>query len=351
MSVDLSGTRDGIPERFVPGEMRGHLIEAEHLARYRWAGMLISGGRVLDAGCGLAYGTSMLARSGASEVIGVDSAVPVLDAVRADMPDNVTLEAGDIRDLPHDDGSFDAVVCFEVLEHLDDPGAALDELARVLAPQGLLVASSPNRNVYPPTNPHHHHEFLPQELAEEVGSRFSNVRLVRQHDYISSAILTDEAFTASGEMPLGELRVYKSMEGSVDREAFTLALASDGPLPDPPMVQIVTDTVELNEVFHLYREQEELLQRQLQYIHELEERLRDERDIQSRLIEAEQNATGTAQLEEARMEIAHLTARLEGTKRLLDEVLASPSWRLTAPLRALKRRFEDATSGASGPHA
>jgi hypothetical protein len=107
------------------------------------------------------------------------------------------------------------------------------------------------------------------------------------------------------------------------------------------MLQIVTDTVELTEVFHFYQGQEDALQRQRQYIHELEERLKDQRDTQLRLIESEQNATGTAQLEEARREIAHLTARLDGTKRLLDEVLSSPSWRLTAPLRTLKRWVEE----------
>src|SRR5262249_42781420 len=162
--------------------MRGYLIEAEHLARYKWAATIISGGRVLDAGCGVAYGTSMMARSGASQVIGVDIAEAVLDAVRPDMPDNVRLEAGDVRDLQYGDGTFDAVVCFECIEHLVDPGLALDEFARVLAPDGLLLVSSPNRDVHPPINPHHHHEFLPPELAAEVGSRFKSVRLVRQQD-------------------------------------------------------------------------------------------------------------------------------------------------------------------------
>lgn len=46
-----------------------------------------------------------------------------------------------------------------------------------------------------------------------------------------------------------------------------------------------------------------------------------------------------AQLEGARQEIADLASRLDGTRRILEDVLRSPSWRLTAPLRALKHRI------------
>jgi 2-polyprenyl-3-methyl-5-hydroxy-6-metoxy-1,4-benzoquinol methylase len=340
MSLDLSGTRERVSERFVPDQMRGHLIEAEHLVRYKWASALVSAARVLDAGCGVAYGTSMLARSGASQVIGVDIAAAVLDAVRPDMPENVRLETGDVLDLRYEDGAFDVVVCFECIEHLVDPGAALDELARVLAPTGLLLVSSPNRHIQPSINPHHHHEFLPRELATEVGRRFRNVRLVRQQDYVASAILTDEAFVAASDEPLDELRVYKTAEGSAEHETFTIALASDGPIPAPPMLGMITTTVDLNEVFTFYQGQEDELQRHRQYINDLEQRVLDDREIRDRLIEAEKETSGSNGLIEARDEIEDLTARLEGTRRVLDEVLSSPSWRLTAPLRALKHRLD-----------
>src|SRR5947209_13622457 len=107
-------------ERFVPDQDRGRLIEAEHLARYLWAAQLASGRRVLDAGCGTAYGCRLLAEAGASDVVGVDLAEPVLDAVREQMPSGVTLERADLRELPFPAGGFDLVVCFEVIEHLAD---------------------------------------------------------------------------------------------------------------------------------------------------------------------------------------------------------------------------------------
>lgn len=51
------------------------------------------------------------------------------------------------RGLPFSDTAFDIVLCEQVLEHLDDPGAALREIARVLRPGGLLVAGVPT---FPP---------------------------------------------------------------------------------------------------------------------------------------------------------------------------------------------------------
>jgi SAM-dependent methyltransferase len=315
--------------------MRGDLIETEHLARYKWATTMLSGGRILDAGCGVAYGTCILARSEATEVIGVDIAEAVLDAVRPDMPENVRLEVGDVRDLRYDDGSFDAVVCFECLEHLVDPSPALDELARVLVSDGVFLASSPNRNVYPPTNPHHHHEFLPQELAAELGRRFRNVRLVRQQDYAASIILTDEAFIADSDKPLDDVHLYKTVGGSADRETFTLGLASDGQLPTQHILGMVTPMVEVTDTLSFYLEQEEALRRHREYIYELEQQLADHRELQLRLLEVGQGTFAG----DAQEEIKELTARLDGTRRILDDVLSSPSWRLGAPLRALKQRL------------
>ena len=49
----------------------------------------------------------------------------------------------DISAIPEPDGAFDAILCSEVLEHLPDPLAALDEFVRLLKPSGTLILTAP----------------------------------------------------------------------------------------------------------------------------------------------------------------------------------------------------------------
>ena len=175
--ASLSGSENGVPEQFVPAEMAGELVAAEHLARYGWAGHLVKDRRVLDAGCGVGYGSTMLSDAGAREVTGVDVAESVLEVARQGAPQNVRFEVADVASLPYAADSFEAVVCFEVIEHVDDRNRVLDELRRVLAPDGLLIISSPNRDRYVPGNPHHRHEYTPRELREALEARFPAVAL------------------------------------------------------------------------------------------------------------------------------------------------------------------------------
>lgn len=88
-------------------------------------------GRVLDLGCGAQPYRAWLAKS--LQYVGADvEPGPGLDAV---------LVPG--QGLPFADASFDAVVCTQVLEHVEDLDQVLAEIARVLKPSGALVASVP----------------------------------------------------------------------------------------------------------------------------------------------------------------------------------------------------------------
>jgi 2-polyprenyl-6-hydroxyphenyl methylase/3-demethylubiquinone-9 3-methyltransferase len=53
----------------------------------------------------------------------------------------IDYHAGDVQEL---EGSFDLITCLEVIEHVADPAAFLQALARRLAPGGLLILSTPN---------------------------------------------------------------------------------------------------------------------------------------------------------------------------------------------------------------
>lgn len=339
MPTDLAGKQDGVPERFTPTEMRGQLIEAEHFARYRWAMTVASGKRVLDAGCGTAYGSAMLAGGDAMEVVGVDLATNVLESVRPEMPERVRLDVGDLRDLPYDDSSFNLVVCFEVIEHIDDFTSVLDQLTRVLAPDGMLLISSPNRGIYPSGNPHHLHEFRPPELAAELGDRLRDVQLFRQQAYIGSAILSNDQYVASSERPLDELPVYKLAHGALDQELYTLAAASDSALPEMPSLALLTSHLSLNEWTKIAEDQEHRLHAQRVYIRDLESQIADRAQLQVLLTEAEQNITDINALESRATELKRENELLKLSASELTVLRHSSSWRLTRPLRTAMNRL------------
>ncbi len=94
--------------------------------------------RVLDVGCGgkpyLPYFEPY-----ADAYVGVDVGNPAADI------------EGSVEALPVDDGSFDLVLCTQVLEHVDDPAQAVRELHRVTAPGGRVLASTHGVQVYHPS--------------------------------------------------------------------------------------------------------------------------------------------------------------------------------------------------------
>ena len=352
--MNSDGTKDGISERFWPDRDVGRLIEAEHLARYRWAAQAVAGRSVLDAGCGTAYGTKLLAGAGAREVIGVDLAADLLEAVTLEMPDNVRLEPGDLRQLAFADARFEVIVCFEVIEHFEDPFGVLDEFVRMLTADGLLLISSPNRGVFPAGNPHHRHEFEPRELERALAERLPHVRLARQHDYLLSAALSDASFERSGA-PMEQLRIDKLVTGSTGTELYTLALASRAPLPELAQLGVLTGTLEFSEWLTVFDEQTRAINDKDNYIGELEARVAERDRVNALLLEAEQRATeipalhlqiadlryelaGVRASEDAlREQIQTLDKRLMAAQRTLVEVMNSPSWKVTKPLRSAKR--------------
>jgi ubiquinone/menaquinone biosynthesis C-methylase UbiE len=94
---------------------------------------------VLDAGCGEGFVTQWLQTGLAGAAVsGVDLHEAALDRARARVPE-AAFERGDVTALPFADGAFDLVVCTEVLEHLDDPRAALAELRRVAGGRVLVT--------------------------------------------------------------------------------------------------------------------------------------------------------------------------------------------------------------------
>ena len=105
----------------------------------------LEGRRALDVGCGAGLIAEPLARLGA-KVTGIDAAHENVAAARAHATQSgltIDYREGGIEAAAGE--KFDLVTCLEVVEHVADPGAFVNSLAAALAPEGLLVLSTPNR--------------------------------------------------------------------------------------------------------------------------------------------------------------------------------------------------------------
>jgi ubiquinone/menaquinone biosynthesis C-methylase UbiE len=102
-----------------------------------------SGDRALDVGCGTGYQLHDLAARG-FEVTGVDGSPDMLAEAHHNVP-GAELHEADVAALPLPDASFDLVLCIEVLRYLPDPERCISEIARVLRPGGLCLATAAPR--------------------------------------------------------------------------------------------------------------------------------------------------------------------------------------------------------------
>jgi len=168
IEVEWTGERI-IPKLMKP--MNGMLLE--HLARYYFATPYASG-RVLDIACGSGYGSHMTAKERKREVdriVAVDNdAEAIRYAAREYHHQKIDFVVGDAMDpkLPDRLGTFDTILSFETIEHVEDDRFFVRQLERMLRPGGTLVVSSPfgRGRGQPTSEPFHKHQLTPEEFRE-----------------------------------------------------------------------------------------------------------------------------------------------------------------------------------------
>jgi SAM-dependent methyltransferase len=184
----MTSEPDALPftgERFTPECVRE--IWYEHQHRYAFAAAHARGLRVLDAACGEGYGSALLAMAGAGQVHGIDIDPLSIDHAQRRYGHLAGLRFGqaDVTALDHlPAASFDLIVSFETLEHVEAQERLLDGFARLLAPGGLLMVSTPDRRTYSDEsgfrNEHHVRELYRPEFEALLRARFPAVRLLGQ---------------------------------------------------------------------------------------------------------------------------------------------------------------------------
>ena len=141
---------EGEVERIDP-ELVPQGIMSIHLKRYDFALAYCKGKSVLDAACGVGYGSAHLAQA-ALKVTGIDiDANAVAYGQDHYKLDNLTLQVADVTQTRLSNSEFDVVSSFDTIEHLPDIPAYLREITRVLRPDGTYIVSTPQ---VPHTNPH-----------------------------------------------------------------------------------------------------------------------------------------------------------------------------------------------------
>src|SRR5271165_4389425 len=364
-------------------------IAFEHLHRYCVARDICAGKDVLDVASGEGYGSALLAGV-ARRVVGVEIDVAsVTHARNSYAAVNLEFLQGDALALPLADATFDVVVSFETLEHLRNQWSFLNEIRRVLRPEGVLVISTPDRDVYSapgqPVNRFHVLELSRPEFAALLGDFFVHHRILKQRPLLGSVI-------AGVDDPEGGWRSYERRAADVleatpglSRAFYLIGAASDLPIPElgssvysdnAPIDEALSAVAALKRVrqeagreraeaeqalLALQRERDQLIlaverrtqehaQAQAQHAQAQAEHAQAQAEHAQAQAEHAQAQAEHAQAQAAliksnrQVELAHEQLRYAAERNAvlsaqLDLMQASTWWRAGAPLRAVGRRF------------
>lgn len=180
-------------ERFVPG-IEDEKLSIEHMQRYMSILPLVKNKKVLDIACGEGYGSSILGKK-AADVTGMDIDEETIKWARKKYAsETVRYKVGNIAEIPLEDHSIDVLVSFETIEHVDEElqQQFIKEAKRVLKEDGILIMSSPNKEIYSDKYDYHNEfhikEFYFREFVDFIQQEFAELKIYNQGFQVASFI-------------------------------------------------------------------------------------------------------------------------------------------------------------------
>ena len=156
-------------------ETSDNVIHQRLLFAYEEASRLISG-KILELGCGAGRGMELVAAA-CADYTGIDKNTELLKQHTQTYPNFTFLN----QNIPPfegiEDNTFDFVISFQVIEHIQDDALFLKEIHRVLKPSGKAIISTPNIKLSLTRNPWHIREYTPKELTKLMEKHFSKVTM------------------------------------------------------------------------------------------------------------------------------------------------------------------------------
>lgn len=132
-------------------------------------------GNLLEVGCGEGRGIPWVLPHTVS-YSAIDKISDAIEVLKGKYPTGKFI-AGNLPPLPYADSSFDAVISFQVIEHIEDDELFLKEIHRVLRPGGTALVTTPNRPMSLSRNPWHVREYTAEELKALASKIFSEVEM------------------------------------------------------------------------------------------------------------------------------------------------------------------------------
>ncbi len=143
----------------------------------------VRGKTVVDIGAGDGALSSQIVKRGANVTV-IDNQQAGLDLAEKMLQQRgltARFIKGDAGATTLPDNFADAVMCSELIEHLDRPESLVAEAFRILKPGGVFVVTTPHKLGEIPMSQFHVHEFFPTELRDLVAAKFSDVTVKESH--------------------------------------------------------------------------------------------------------------------------------------------------------------------------